>query len=302
MGHTHHTHAHENLKGKNLFISVVLNLGITIAQVIGGILSGSMALLSDALHNFSDVLSLLITYFTHKLAQKKYTRKHTFGYRRGEILAAFINAVTLLIIAVFLCYEAVNRIIVPHPIHSMVVIYLAILSILVNGGSVLLIQKGASKSLNIRSAYLHLFTDMLTSVAVLAGGLLMKYFDLFWVDGVITLLIALFLILSGWKVLLESVNIMMMFSPKDVNIETLTRKIEAIDGIKNLHHLHLWRLTDNQINLEAHIDLEQDVTISQFEEKLKTIEKIAMEMNIVHITIQPEFQMDDDKALIPPYR
>ncbi len=302
MGNTHHAHSHvhghENLKGKNLFISVVLNLGITIAQVIGGILSGSMALLSDALHNFSDVLSLLITYFTYKLAQKKYTRKHTFGYRRGEILAAFINAVTLLIIAVFLCYEAINRIIVPHPINSMVVIYLAILSILVNGGSVLLIQKGASKSLNIRSAYLHLFTDMLTSVAVLAGGLLMKYFDLFWVDGVITLLIALFLIISGWKVLLESVNIMMMFSPKDVDIETLVRKIEAIDGIKNLHHLHLWRLTDNQINMEAHIDLEQDVTISQFEEKLKTIEKIALEMNIVHITIQPEFQINDDKELI----
>ena len=298
MSQHHHTHNHGMPEGKNLFLSVVLNLGITIAQVIGGIVSGSMALLSDALHNFSDVLSLLITFFTFRLAQKKHTEKRTFGYRRGEILAAFINSVTLLVIASFLVYEAGYRIFHPQKINAQIVVGLALASILINGASVLLIRRGAQKNINIRSAYLHLFTDMLTSVAVLVGGLLVHYFALFWVDGVITLLIALFLIYSGWKILTESVGIIMLFSPEEVNIDALARQIEAIDGIKNLHHLHLWRLTDNQIHMEAHVDVACDMTVSAFEEKLKAIETIAAEMGIHHVTIQPEWTRNDDKKLI----
>lgn len=296
MGEHHHDHG--KLKGRNLFISVALNLGITIAQVIGGILSGSMALLSDALHNFSDVLSLIITYVTYKLAGKKNTKKHTFGYQRGEILAAFINSMTLLIIAAFLGFEAIQRIMAPRHINSMVVIWLAIASIVVNGSSVLLIHSGAKQSINIKSAYLHLFTDMLTSVAVLAGGLFMKYWGLFWVDGLVTLLIALYLIYSSWHLFITSINIIMLFSPRNVDIELLTRRIEAIEGIKNLHHLHLWQLTDNKINMEAHIDVEQDQPISRFERQLEDIRKIAGEMGIGHVTIQPEYTAKDDKDLI----
>jgi len=294
----HHHHGHGNLKGRNLFISVVLNLGITVSQIIGGILSGSMALLSDALHNFSDVLSLIITYVTYKLSAKKSTPKHTFGYQRGEILAAFVNSVSLLVVAAFLGFEAINRMLHPTTIDSVIVIWLAIASIIVNGSSVLLIRSGAKESINIKSAYLHLFTDMLTSVAVLAGGLLMKYMGLFWVDGLVTLLIALYIIYSSWHLFIESINIIMLFSPENVDIELLTRQIEAIDGIKNLHHLHLWRLTDNKVNMEAHIDVEKDQPISVFEAQLAAIQKIAEEMGISHVTIQPEFGSQDDKNLI----
>jgi cobalt-zinc-cadmium efflux system protein len=294
----HEQHHHGALKGRNLFISVALNLGITVAQVIGGILSGSMALLSDALHNFSDVLSLLITYITYKLAKRKNTKEHTFGYQRGEILAAFVNSAVLLIIAALLGFEAVNRIINPEVVNSVVVIWLAVASIMVNGFSVLLIHSGAKESINIKSAYLHLFTDMLTSIAVLAGGLFMKYLGWYWVDGLVTLLIAFYLIYAGWHLFKESVNIIMLFSPKDVDIELLTRRIEAISGVKNLHHLHLWRLTDNKINLEAHIDVEKDQPISLFEKQLEEIKKIAGDMGIGHVTIQPEYTTNDDKQLI----
>ncbi len=296
MGEHHHNHG--KLKGRNLFISVALNLGISIAQVIGGILSGSMALLSDALHNFSDVLSLIITFITYKLAAKKNTKKHTFGYQRGEILAAFVNSVTLLLIAAFLGYEAVNRIIHPRTIDSIIVIWLAVASIIVNGSSVLLIHSGAKESINIKSAYLHLFTDLLTSIAVLAGGLLMKYLDLFWVDGLITLLIALYLIYSSWSLFIESINIIMLFTPGNIDIEQLTGQIESIEGIKNLHHLHLWQLTDNKINMEAHIDLDKDQPISVFEIQLAHIQEIAHQTGIDHVTIQPEFGTKDDKNLI----
>lgn len=296
MGEHHHNHG--ALKGRNLFISVVLNLGITLAQVAGGILSGSMALLSDALHNFSDVLSLLISYVAHRLSSRKNTEKHTFGFRRAEILAAFINAMTLLVIAAFLGFEAIQRIIHPHPVDSVIVIWLAVASVVVNGSSVLLIHSGAKESINIKSAYLHLFTDMLTSIAVLAGGLLMKYWGLFWADGLITLLISLYLIYSSWHLFVESINIIMLFTPRNVDVELLKQQVEAIDGVKNLHHLHLWQLTDNEIQMEAHIDLETDQPVSVFEQQLAKIRKIAAGMGIGHVTIQPEFDSKDDKNFI----
>ncbi len=294
----HHHHNHGNVKGKNLFWSVVLNLGITIAQLFGGVISGSMALLSDALHNFSDVLTLIISYIANRLAQKEFTTKHTFGYQRAEILAAFINSSTLIAIAVYLGVEAFERLLHPHIIQSVVVIWLAAASIVVNGASVLLIHSGAKENINIKSAYLHLFTDMLTSVAVLAGGLLMKYAGLFWVDGIITLFIAAYLIYSSWSLFREATNIIMLFTPTNIDINKLTSRIEAIEGIKNLHHLHLWKLTDQKINMEAHVDLIDNLAISGFEKQLKQIQHIAHEMGIHHVTIQPEFSISDNKELI----
>jgi cobalt-zinc-cadmium efflux system protein len=298
MAENHHHHHHNHVKGKNLFWSVILNLGITIVQLIGGILSGSMALLSDALHNFSDVLTLIISYVSNKLAQKENTTKHTFGYQRAEILAAFINSSSLIAIAVYLGVEAFDRLLHPQAVESMVVIWLAAASILVNGASVLLIHSDAKENINIKSAYLHLFTDMLTSIAVLVGGLLMKYAGLFSVDGIITLLIACYLIYSSWSLFRESINIIMLFTPTDVDIDELTQRIEAIDGIKNLHHLHLWKLTDQKVNMEAHVDVTDDQSISHFENQLKQIQSITNEMGIHHVTIQPELNMQDNKALI----
>src|SRR5690606_31010492 len=157
-------------------------------------LSGSLALLSDALHNFSDVLSLVFSYAAHKLSRKKASLNQTFGYKRAEVIAAFVNALTLIIVALYLIFEATQRFFHPEPIASGLVIWLSILGIVANGISVLLIKADAKKSLNMRSAYLHLFTDMLASVAVLIGGLLMKFFGWYWVDSVLTFIIAIYLI------------------------------------------------------------------------------------------------------------
>ncbi|MBN2614897.1 MAG: cation transporter [Bacteroidales bacterium] len=296
MAH-HHDHDH-SIKGGRLFLSVLLNVFITVAQVIGGLLSGSMALLSDALHNFSDVLSLTISYVAHKLSDRKHTVRHTFGYQRAEILAAFINSVTLIGVAVFLGIEAINRIIQPETIKSSIVIWLAVASIVVNGSSVLLIHRGADSNINIKSAYLHLLTDMMTSFALLIGGLLMKYFQIYWVDGITTLLIAFYLVYSSWNLFVESINIIMLFSPKEVDVKELKHKIESIEGIKNIHHLHLWRLTDNHINMEAHVDLERDLPTSEFESCLEHIQLAARELGIHHVTIQPEYSVSDNKELI----
>src|SRR5690606_8435858 len=182
MSHDH-SHHHKDLKDRNLLISILLNTLITVAQVIGGLISGSLSLLSDALHNFSDVLSLIISYVASKLSKRKASIHRTFGYKRAEILAAFINASTLVMVAVLLIIVVYKRFQDPQVIETGLVIWLALLAILANGFSVLLLKKDSNTNLNIRSAYIHLLTDMMASVAVLAGGLLMKYFQWFWVDS-----------------------------------------------------------------------------------------------------------------------
>src|ERR1035437_5619773 len=178
----HHHHHHPIVSGKNLVFPIILNIGITVAQIIGGFVSGSMALLSDAAHNFSDVLALIFSYIAVKLSGRERTLKETFGYKRAGIFAAFINAATLMIIATVLVQAAIERLMNPRPIEGDIVIYLAALGILFNGVSALLVKKGAAADINMRSAYVHLFTDMLTSIAVLIGGFAIKYLGWYRVD------------------------------------------------------------------------------------------------------------------------
>ncbi|MGK0290166.1 MAG: cobalt-zinc-cadmium efflux system protein, partial [bacterium] len=177
-----HDHSHK-VQGSRLVLTIVLNLLITIAQLIGGLISGSLSLLSDALHNFSDVVALIISYIANRLILRKQTKGQTFGYRRAEIIAALINAITLIIIALILIKEATSRLLLSDyaEIKSEWIIWLALFSILMNALCVLILQKDAKENLNIRSAYIHLFSDMMTSVAVFLGGLAIYYFKIFWI-------------------------------------------------------------------------------------------------------------------------
>ena len=297
MGHGHHHH--HDTKGRNLLISIVLNILITVSQVIGGILSGSLALISDATHNFSDVMSLIISYIANKYAKKKASFDKTFGYKRAEIIAAFVNAASLMIVAAYLIYEAIHRFIDPQEIKSGLVIWLALLGIVANGFSVLLLRESSKENMNMRSAYLHLITDMSASVAVLIGGLLMKYFGWFWVDSVLTLLIAFYLLFMGYDLLRNSFRVLMLFSPEDVNLEELRNAISAFPEIKNVHHMHIWQLNEQENHLEAHIDFYDDITLSQFDEILNKMEKVLHDdFGINHVNIQPEYLKDDSKDII----
>ncbi|MAY23776.1 MAG: cation transporter [Flavobacteriaceae bacterium] len=298
MSHSHHHHHHDS-SGRNLFISIILNIVITVSQVIGGILSGSLSLLSDALHNFSDVMSLIISYIANRYSKKKASFDKTFGYKRAEIIAAFVNAASLMIVAVYLIYEAILRFVDPQEIESGLVIWLALLGIVANGFSVLLLQKASKENMNMRSAYLHLFTDMAASVAVLIGGLLMKYFDWFWVDSVLTLLIAVYLLVMGYDLLKDSFRVLMLFSPEDINLEELREAISAFPEIKNVHHMHIWQLNEKENHLEAHIDFYEDITLSQFDQILDKVEEVLFkDFGINHVNIQPEYQKDDAKDII----
>jgi len=293
------SHNHKDLIGKKLLISIVLNIVITVAQVIGGLVSGSLSLLSDALHNFSDVISLIVSYVASRLSKQKASIGRTFGYKRAEILAAFINASTLIIVAVLLIIEAVKRFRNPQEVESGLVIWLSFVAIIGNGLSVLLLRKDSKNNINMRSAYLHLLTDMLASVAVLIGGLLMKYYQLYWVDSLLTLLIALYLIWVGYDLLKTSTKMLMLFTPDDINIKHVVTAVNKLPKVSKLHHVHIWNLSDDELHLEAHLDLKEDISTTAFNDLLLDIENVLhKEFNINHVTIQPEFNKEDPKEVI----
>lgn len=302
MGHVHdhnHAHTHTDLKGRNLVISILLNILITVAQIIGGLVSGSLSLLSDALHNFSDVVSLIVSYVANKLAKRKASFHKTFGYKRAEILAAFINASSLIVIAILLIIEAIERFNNPQEIASKLVIWLSIIAILGNGFSVLLLRRDSESNMNMKSAYLHLLTDMMASIAVLIGGLLMHFFKLFWVDSLLTFLIALYLIWMGWDLLKQSTKVLMLFTPDHIQVSDIVNEINALPQIKNVHHVHIWQLNEDETHLEAHIDFNENITLSEFDTILHDIEDLVLKKyHINHVNIQPEFGKEDAKDVI----
>lgn len=296
----HHHHHHPTLSGKKLLITILLNVLITGTQIIGGIISGSLALITDAVHNLSDVISLIVSYVANILAnKKKQTLKQTFGFKRAEIIAAFVNSLTLIIIAVFLGYEAIERLGTSHKIQSDIVIWLALLGIAANGFSVLLLKKNVKDNLNMKSAYIHLFMDMLTSIAVLIGGLLMKFFDIYWVDSILTLIIAIYLLFMSWNILIDSLKILMLFAPNKIVIKDIETILCKLNYVKNIHHVHIWQLNNHDIHFEAHIEFYKNLNLSDFDKICEEIEDILWNnFKINHCNLQPEFHRDDSKEFI----
>ncbi len=294
MEHGHHHSRSSQVKGNKVLFSIILNLILTVAQLIGGIISGSLALISDTLHNFSDVVSLSISYIANKLIRKEASYKRTFGYKRAEIMAAFINSATIVIVAIYLIYEAIHRFIEPQEIGSDIVIWMALLGIIVDGFSMLLLKKDSDKNMNMKSAYLHMLSDLASSVAVLIGGLLMKFYEIWWIDGALTLIIAFYLIRVGYVLLKKSFNVLMLFTPDEVRVEEITKKVNALPGIKSIHHIHIWQLNEDEVHLEAHLEFNKNVKISEFDTLLLDLEDLLLhDFGINHITIQPEFQREE---------
>ncbi len=290
-----HTHNHD----KNLGFTVFLNVLISVGEGIGGLISGSSALLADALHNLSDVISLLISWTALKLSQKEESGKYTFGFKKAEVLASFINSLTLIVIAILIIYEAIKNLLNPVEIKADIVIWLALLSIIMNALSVLLLHKGSKESMNIKSSYLHLLTDMLTSVAVLIGGLLMKYTGIRGVDSLISLLIAVYLIISIVNLLRKSGQILLDYNPKYLEVDKMVEDIKQLGNIKNVHHIHIWQLDEKNILIEAHILFEKDIFVSEFSEVRKKIMKILKnKYGITHYNLQPEAENCSDGVSI----
>lgn len=296
--HHHHHHAH-SINGKNLLITIFLNVFITIAQIAGGFISGSLSLLSDALHNFSDVMALVISWIANKMGHLPANDKRTFGYKRAEIISALINAIALLFIAFFLIKTAIERFGHPVMISSNIVIWMAGLSIVLNGISVLIVAKDAKKSINMKSAYLHLFSDMISSIAVMLGGIAIHIWNITWLDSILSVIIAVYLIISSWKLVLETLKILMQFSPDGFEMEKVSEEIRQMCEVENVHHIHVWKLNDHQVHFEAHIDFKNNLPLDEVDMVLGKIrETLKRKFGITHTTLQPEYRIDDQKDLI----
>ena len=251
------------------------------------------------MHNFSDVLALVVAYVANRLAKRPTSDAHTFGYKRAEILAALFNASVLIGIAIFLIIESIHKLLHPESIESFWVIGLGLLSIVLNTLSVLLVKSGAEENMNIKAAYLHLLTDVMTSIAVVVGGVLMYYLQWFWVDPLVSMLIAFYLITASWSLVRSSAAVLMQFTPKELQAQSIQELILKEPSLKGVHHMHLWRLNDHAVHCEAHLEFKEDVKLSVCNEVINRLEALLYErFGITHLTFQCEYERDDDKALI----
>lgn len=283
MSHNHHT-------SRNLAITVVLNGIITIGQFIGGIVSGSLALISDALHNLSDVISVILAYLAHRIGMKPQTLQSTFGFKRAEILAAFINAVTLIAISVYLMVEAGKRFMNPKEVDYVWMLGLGFLGFAANSLSVVILHHNKEENLNIRAAYLHLIGDALTSVAVIVGAVFIWLFHIYWIDPLVTVLISVYIFVHTYKILKESVGILMQFAPAEIDQKEVISVLQKIDQISSVHHIHLWQLSDHQIYFEAHLVLNSNFPVSDTQSITENAKRLLnSRFGITHTTFQYEY-------------
>jgi len=300
-----HTHLHEHScqqehqKNKKLIWVTILNLSISLIQIIGGLLSNSLSLLSDSLHNLGDSTAIVIAFIANKRSKKQPNAKNTFGYKRIEILAALFNSISLIAICIYVVIEAIKHFIYPEPIHGKVMMIVAFLGLLANLLSVFILHRDKQNNLNVRALYLHLLGDTLSSIAVIAGGYAIWVYNIIWIDPLITLLIGIYIIYHTWHIISETISILMQSTPKTIDVSKIKKTVEQNIEVDNIHHLHIWQLDDNQIHMEAHINLIEDILLS----KAKPIrEKITNQMkilyNINHVTLQIDYQCCNKKELI----
>ena len=293
----HHSHTSGEAAAR-LFITMALNLLITIAEIIGGIFSGSLSLISDALHNFSDTISFVVSYVAIKLKDHDTSYRHTFGLKRAEILAAVINSSVLIVISFFLFYEAIMRLMNPAPIDTNIMIIVALMGLLANAGASLLLKRDSVASINIRSSYLHLLSDAFASGAVILGGIAIDLWNVAWVDPALTILIGLVIIKESYQLLAEAVHVLMEGAPPEISLDEIKAAVEKFPEVTDIHHIHLWMVGDNDVHLEAHVNI-NDMKISESDNLRSKIERL-LEVNfgIRHITLQFECQQCLEDGLI----
>jgi cobalt-zinc-cadmium efflux system protein len=297
MNHTHHNH-HGHTE-RNLLFSALLNLVVTVAEVLGGLFSNSLALLSDALHNLGDTSAIFIAYMANLISKKEGTRKKTFGFKRIEILAALFNAIVLVVIIIYLFIEAWQRLKNPMPIKGLVMLIVAVVGLLANLFSVLLLKKHAVKSINIRAAYLHLIGDTISSFVVIFTAILIYFFNIFWIDPLVTILLGIYLLWETYRILKVALDILMQATPPGLDLNLVKDSLETIPAIDNIHHVHAWNLSDQDIHFECHVDLKSDIRISETETIRDAINEMLKEkFMITHVTIQYEYNCCADKNMI----
>jgi len=286
--HDHHHHNTDNMDEKKLTAAVAINVLLTLAQVVGGILSGSLSLIADALHNFSDAAALGIALFARKISRKPADTLKTFGYKRAETIAAFINLITLVIIGLYLVGEAFWRFYDPQPVVGWAVVGIASLALIVDIVTAFMTYSASKNSLNIQAAFLHNLSDAFASIAVIISGIAIILYEAYWTDTLLTLVIAGFILWQGFTMLPQVIHILMQGTPKDIEINKVIETLESMEQVINVHHVHIWQLDEYKNALEAHIVT--DIADLKTIEHLKILIKdcLSKEFAIAHTTLEFE--------------
>lgn len=284
----HHHHVDPDAGDARVFWAVTVNLALTAAQIVGGILSGSLALIADAIHNLSDAISLIIAFFARKIARRPADGQMTFGYGRAEIVAALINYTTLIVIGVYLVYEAILRFFDPQAVDGWLVVVIAGIALVVDAVTALLTYSLSKTSMNIRAAFLHNVADALGSVAVIIAGTLILLYDWRLADPIVTLLIAGYILIQSFSEIGAVIRILMLGSPPALDVANVLAEMEAVDGVAGVHHLHLWQMQEHETAVDAHLVIAAGQWENADAVKSAVKEKLRTGFSITHSTLEAE--------------
>lgn len=288
MGHGHHHHVDPEAGDRRVVAAIAVNIGLTVAQIVGGILSGSLALIADALHNFSDAISLIIAFGARKIARRPRDAEMTFGYGRVEVVAALINYTTLIVIGLYLLYEAAMRFADPQPVEGWLIVIIAGIALIVDAATAALTYAMSKSSVNIRAAFLHNVADALGSVAVIVAGTLILLFDWRLIDPLVTVLIAGYILWQSFREIGPVIRILMLGSPPELETKAVLDTVRGIDGVTGIHHAHFWQMDEHRAALDAHIVIAEGrwSEADAFKDRIKTA--LADRFDIEHTTLELE--------------
>ncbi len=288
MGHGHHHHVDPEAGDRRVFAAIAVNMGLTVAQIVGGIVSGSLALIADALHNFSDAISLIIAFGARKIARRPRDAEMTFGYGRVEVVAALINYTTLIVIGLYLLYEAAMRFADPQPVEGWLIVIIAGIALIVDAVTAALTYAMSKSSVNIRAAFLHNVADALGSVAVIVAGTLILLYDWRLIDPLVTVLIAGYILWQSFREIGPVIRILMLGSPPEIETDAVLDTVRGIDGVTGIHHAHFWQMDEHRAALDAHVVIAEGrwSDADAVKERIKTA--LADRFDIEHTTLELE--------------
>lgn len=297
MSHAHHHHVDPDAGDGKIAAAVAVNLALTVVQVIGGVVAGSLSLIADALHNFSDAIALIIAFAARKIARRPADASMTFGYGRVEVVAAMVNYVTLVVIGLYLVYEAVMRFFDPSPVAGWIIVIVAGFALAIDLITAALTYRMSKTSMNIRAAFLHNLADALGSVAVIVAGTLILLFGWLWVDPAITLLIAGYILWQSFTEMPAVLRILILGGPPDLDTHKVIAAVQAVKGVASVHHVHLWMMGEHETALDAHVVPKDGANPDETRAAIK--QALADQFHIKHSTLEMEASLAcDNPALI----
>jgi cobalt-zinc-cadmium efflux system protein len=289
MEHNHHHHAPKITSLNRAFIiGIVLNLGYVIFQIVVGFRINSLSLLSDAAHNFADVVALALSLLAFKLSSIKPTEKYTFGYKKASILVALFNALVLLISVGAIGYEAIMRFFHPEPQQGLTIAMVSGVGILINGFTAMQFFRDKDSDLNVKSAFAHLAADAVVSLGLVVGGILIHFTGWIWIDPVLSLIVALVIIWGTWSLMKDTLRLSLNGVPNDIDLQKIREEILKTPEVASVHHIHVWAMSTTENALTAHVVLKQTIDLQEITKLKKTIKHHLEHVNIHHATLEFE--------------